>query len=313
MPGLYPRVRRGTVVRPMSPVGTYWEATVLAEEASIVVRDDLIFTACHFDKDALEGEYYTEHDDLTPEEIRLLGSLLLLVGPERGFMAQYPDSLSIRLEDQPCLDDPAVLERLEAELRASIRSPEYRPPTCPPLPPSSYGHFHWPIESAIQKSLFEAIDISDALLVRGISTLLKAGMLHCHLAFQEEANYALWISLDASHSIILEHLEATGISNPSSVDAQNFIHDAFGEKRSGLKYFQEFYEDRIITMHPKNRFGIFGVAPLGHDDFYWLHNGLRDVYRYILLGEVVDPQAAFDTPEFWENMRAGSPRGKATS
>ncbi|MXO70011.1 hypothetical protein GRI72_14515 [Altererythrobacter marinus] len=97
------------------------------------------------------------------------------------------------------------------------------------------------------------------------------------------------------------------MANPTSVDAQNFIHDAFAEERSGLKYFEEFYEDRIVTMHPKNRFGVFGSAPLGQDEFYWLHNGLRDVYRFLILGEVIDPQVEFDTEDFWEALRKSHP------
>lgn len=291
----------------MSPVGTYWRSSFTTDIASFVVRDDLIFTACHFDKDAHEGDFYTEYDDLMPEELRLFGALLVSTGLDRGFMAQYPDPCSLRLEEKRSLGDENVLADLEARLRLALSKEGKQPPSSTPLPPCSYSYFHLPNPAVVQHEIFAAIDPFDALLIRGLGTLLKAGMLHMHLAFQEEAHYALWVSLDASHSIILDRLRAGGMSNPNSVDAQDFIHDAFAEERSGLKYFEEFYEDRILTMHPKNRFGIFGSAPLGHDDFYWLHNGLRDVYRFLILNKVIDPQGEYDTDEFREASRLGDP------
>ena len=302
-PLMWPTIRRGTIVRPMSPFGSYWSSSSLMADAAYIVRDDLVFTACHFDQNAREDDYYTEHDEPTPEETRLLASLALSIGADRGFMAQYPDVSSIRLDHQRALNDPAVIDEAEAELRRAIAMASQRSLTCPPLPPCSYGHFHWPLPLSVQRSIYESIDVQDHLLIRGLATWLKSSMLFSHPLFGEEANYPLWISLDASLAIVFEVLRATGISNPTALEAQNFVHDAFGEKRSGLKYFEKFYEDRIMTMHPQNRFGTFAFAPIGHDDFYWLHNGLREVYRYILLDAVVDPQVEYDTEEFWADIR----------
>lgn len=285
-----PAVRRGTIVRPMSPFGTYWSSSSMMPIAAYVVREDLIFTACHYDQDVQEPKYYTEHDDLKPEETRLLGSLALPIGADWGFMAQYPDVLSICIGDQRPLDDPSVVAEIEAELREALAAQAPRPPTYPSLPPCGYAHFHLPLPLEAQRNIYEKLDAQNHLLIRGVATWLKASMLRCHPSFGEEANYPLWIALDASLGIISDALKATGISNPSALDAQNFIHDAFGEQRSGLRFFEQFYDDRIMTMHPKSRFGTFGFAPLGHDDFYWLHNALREVYRYIVLGEVIDPQ-----------------------
>lgn len=305
-PLMRPMVRRGTIVRPMSSFGTYWSSSSMMADAAYIVREDLIFTACHFDQDAHEDNYYTEHDEPTPEETRLLASLALPIGADRGFMAQYPDVTSIRLDHRRALDDPAVIAEVEAELRQALAMATERPRTCPPLPPCTYGHFHWPLPLSVHRNIYENIDDQDHLLIRGLATWLKSSMLYSHSAFGEEANYPLWISLDASLAIVFEALQATGVANPSALDAQNFVHDAFGEKRSGLKYFEEFYEDRIMTMHPRNRFGTFAFAPIGHDDFYWLHNGLREVYRYVVLGAVIDPQAEYDTEEFWTQQRARS-------
>ncbi|MXO70004.1 hypothetical protein GRI72_14460 [Altererythrobacter marinus] len=183
MPTFYPTVRSGTVVRPMSPVGSYWRSSLLTEYASFVVRDDLIFTACHFDKDAHEGDYYTEYDDLTPEEVRLLGAMQVSTGLHRGFMAQYPETASLRLETKQSLDDKDVLAEVEAQLRDALAKSVMQPLSATPLPPSRYTHFHWPNPSKVQERLFAAINPFDTLMIRGLATLLKAGMLHMHLAF----------------------------------------------------------------------------------------------------------------------------------
>lgn len=297
-------IRRGTIIRPMSQLGIYWSTSAALDHAAYVVRDDLIFTACHFDQDQNESEFYTEHDEPMPEEVRLYASLALAVGVERGFMVQYPDMFSIRVDDQPCLADETTVKELDLLLRKALSANSPRAMGDPPLPPSSYTHFHWPLPVASQRTIYENVDPTDALLIRGLATLLKSSMLHMHRAFAEEANYPLWISLDASLSIIFEILRADGNLNPNAFDAQTYVHDVFGEPQSGLKYFEEFYQDRITTMHPQNRFGTFAFAPLGHDEFYWLHSGLREVYRYIILGEVVDPQVNFGTENSWANLRA---------
>lgn len=297
-------VRRGTIVRPMSPLGTYWSQSSLLEDAAYVVRDDLIFTACHFDQDAHEDEYYTEYDEPTPEEIRLLASLALPIGRDRGFMSQYPCVVSIRLDERRRLDDLEAIAAAEAALRHALASDATRPLGGAPMPPGKYRHFHWPLPVSTHENLHANIDARDHLMVRGLATWLKSAMLNIHQVFAEEANYPLWISLDASFAIIQEVLRDTGVPNPSAVDAQNFLHDAFSEARSGSRYFEEFYEDRIMTMHPQNRFGTFAFAPIGHDDFYALHDMLREVYRYVLLGAIVDPQEPFDTDEFWAQLRS---------
>ncbi|UZK66692.1 hypothetical protein [Sphingomonas sp. M1-B02] len=282
----------------MSPLGTYWSQSSQHEDAAYVVREDLIFTACHFDQDMHEGDYYSEYDEPTPEEIRLLASLALSIGLDRGTMAQYPCVASVRLDERRRLDDPQVIAEVETSLRRKLSSDTRQARGAVPMPPGNYEHFHWPLPISTHQDLRSNIDASDHLMIRGLATWMKASMMNMHEAFGEEANYPLWISLDASFAVIQEIVRANGVSDPSAVDCQAYIHDSFGEANSGLKYFEEFYADRIMTMHPRNRFGTFAFAPISHCDFYALHDALREVYRYILLGEVVDPQQPFDTDSF---------------
>lgn len=301
------RLKTGTIVRPMSSAGTYWREGYSHPQAAYVVTQDLIFSVCHFDWSGRDIEYYTEHDDITPEEVRLFASLGLPIGWDRGFMLLYPHYLSFIFPEQPPLDDPITISRIEAALRDAIAANGRAVGLDPPLPPNQYNHFHWPLPEAVHRNLYCRIDDHDDVLIRGLATWLKASMLVGHRSFAEEANYPLWISLDASFSLICEILREQGNGNPSAIDAQNFIHDAFDEPQSGNRYFEEFYEDRIMSMHPQNRFGTFGFAPIKHCDFYYLHNGLREVYRLILLGENVDPQASFDTEDFWAQFKLTHP------
>jgi hypothetical protein len=78
-------------------------------------------------------------------------------------------------------------------------------------------------------------------------------------------------------------LRERGLQNPSALDAGALIDeiDGFDPHLSTMSYFEEFYEARIKTMHPSSRFGIFPVAPLEADDFYFLRRGLIEVYHWL--------------------------------
>ena len=66
----------GTVLRVFSPVGIYWKENFTASNAAYVNEGDLIFTACHFDVRPHEGGYYSEADEPTLDELRLMASLV---------------------------------------------------------------------------------------------------------------------------------------------------------------------------------------------------------------------------------------------
>lgn len=280
---------RGTVVRLMSPLGLYWSDSSLFENAAYVVREDLIFTACHYDRTAYEGDFYSEYDNLKPEEVRLSASLALPMAYHAGMVVQYPSSVALYLADRPRLDDINVIATIEGMLRSAL-SKVAPSQLCQSIRADvGYHHalLHLPVP--VHRRLFIGIDPLDHLLIRGLGTWIKSAMLNSHSLFSEEAHYPLWISLDASFSIIQGTLRTRGIPMPTAVDAGDFMSDAFGEPRNGKGYFAEYYEDRIKATHPQSRFGTFPFAPVSHSDFYMLYKSLRDVYRVIVLGEVVDP------------------------
>ena len=125
----------------------------------------------------------------------------------------------------------------------------------------------------LQTELFNSFDTSDYLMIRGVSTLLRSGMLTAHYQFLEEAINTTFISLEASFRLVLRKLKTIGVNNPSSKDAADYIANVFYSDAAN-KYFEEYYESRIKSLHPESRFGVFPHAPLMADDCYDLFNEL---------------------------------------
>lgn len=285
-------ISRGTVLRCFGPAGLYWRETFRSKTAIYINEGDLIFTACHFDEEPHEGDYYSEFDEPTIDELRLLAALILPIGPHDGMLVVYPLQPSLGIGDQIDLSQPSVSEAYSLLVRSKLEFQNQRAWRYGPIPPVfggekyDYRDAHAPAE--MQGRIYEVIDVSDHLLMRGLNALMKAGMLQAHAVFGEQAHYCLYIALDASHQLILRMLREAGLPNPSSVDAASFMSEAFGERPSGRKYFEDYYQDRIMTFHPESRFGVVPYAPLMNSHFYGLYYDLRDIYRWIVLRKDFD-------------------------
>ncbi|RZF64318.1 hypothetical protein EWE75_11185 [Sphingomonas populi] len=253
---------------------------------------DLIFTACHFDDDHQPNDFYTDFDDPRAEEFRLCAALSLPLGYDAGLMLPFPMHASLEFRQQCEWDNAGILE-LETELRASlmnIRDAERRVVILP-LPECVGGPSYQlradPVPFDLQRQIYNAIDLKDHLVVRGLGAYLRSQMLINGTTFRAEGLYTLFVSLDATFALTLRHLKASGNNNPTAPDAQAFIEDAFGNEPSGMRYFEEFYEDRIKALHPESRFGTFPYPPLSISEGYQLSRALRDVWRYLLTGSTI--------------------------
>jgi hypothetical protein len=162
------------------------------------------------------------------------------------------------------------------------------------LPPALGGPaYHWRDEGVnVQRvaELVGAIELTDHLLMRGLGALLRADMAWAHREIAEAALLQLYVALDASFSLILRLLRGRGVANPSALDAGALIDKVFNPDVDTGGYFWEYYEDRIKTMHPSSRLGIFPVAPLTADDFFFLRQGLVEVYYWLITGRVLAPE-----------------------
>ena len=69
-------------------------------------------------------------------------------------------------------------------------------------------------------------------------------------------------------------------------DAGEFLDDAFDSQYASDGYFTDFYEERIKTLHPQSRFGVFPAAPLFADEYSQLNSSLETLYDFLLTGHV---------------------------
>lgn len=288
------RVSRGTILRVQAPVGHYWRGKLAEPDALYVGRDDLVFTACHFDEQLHAGDYYSEFDEPMVEEIRLLGALGLSIGPDGGAVTFYPHPWSLRLPAFLNLSLPHAECELRSLILSSGMSRDYESPTDPPLPRAlggpAYGFREARMPRGLQRRILRGIEIRDHLLIRGLAAWLKGAMLGCHQMFVLEALYSLYVSLDASHSLVRRRLREEGVKNPSAEDAAEFLARSEGREAGGQGYFSDFYAERVSSLHPESRFGIFPYAPVKNCDAHCLMEDLREVFRLLILGKIVDPQ-----------------------
>jgi len=92
--------------------------------------------------------------------------------------------------------------------------------------------------------------------------------------------------MEASLRIIQRKLREAGVENPTAKHAGAFVDRAFENRFESDGYFEDFYDDRIKTVHPESRFGVYPAAPLDADDFYDLHDMLVPLYDFLISGYV---------------------------
>src|ERR1019366_5550765 len=160
----------------------------------------------------------------------------------------------------------------------------HRPPLIGGLP---YSHDDGSrLEHERQLEIFNCIDVSDPLLIRGLGTLIRAIMLEQFTEFLENSAMSLYVAMEASMEIVKETLRAEGNENPTPKDAGRFLDRIFGCEFEADGYFEDYYEDRIKIIHPASQFGVFPGAALGVDDVYFLRRALIHINDLLLTRNV---------------------------
>ncbi|KUY59297.1 hypothetical protein WS45_08430 [Burkholderia sp. RF2-non_BP3] len=240
---------------------------------------------------------YSEVDWLEPEVVRLLGSIMLAEDEDGSILRRFypvPHAGFEIDEERLDLTNSTTAKLVKAALVDTIDRVEWPP----------YIRANWeaclgrsfdlidPSASSkrLQRRYYAAFSHENHILMRGIQALIKSDMLARHLEFQEEATIAAFIALDASFEMVIRHLRQTGLKNPGSREAGDWLYKTFDEPlglsaAQGLKYFEEFYEQRIQTIHPGSRFGDAPFAPVMTDDWVHLRIMLPQVFGYLLLQE----------------------------
>lgn len=227
---------------------------------------------------------FPERALLLPEEIRLLGSILLsepdpwnngFPGLDRGESV----SLQVPVGERGLLE-PGMLASLEAEAaRLAL-------PMVAAGSPTRFSVYDGCSHSDAL-SLLKKIDTQDQLLLAGLARLLGASRLISFADELEEGAIALFISMGAALEFIRLHIASTrGVSDVPHSAVSEYLTSTFPHGAEIAEYFEARHEERIISVHPANRFGEFWAPPLMVGDIYHLQKSLFGVYRHILLGEI---------------------------
>lgn len=290
-----------------SPRGMYPRGTFCTPSSLFHADDDIVFAVTYGARwSATDDLPYREVDWLEPEVVRLLGALMMTEQFHGGLRSRFyplPHSGFILNEGKLDLSEPNIAIAIK---RAMLRTVNNRlwPKHVQDGWPYAIGkkfHLFNPAELSIDYfwRYWEGIPTGSHVLMRGIQALVKADMLAAYSEFREEAIIATFIAMEASHELVLRHLRANGLKNPTSADAGEWLYQTFDEPMGvygaeGLKYFEEFYSQRVQSMHPGSRYGDVPFAPVMADDYTHLRHALPNVFGYLVLGE--------HTTFFWQEV-----------
>lgn len=300
--------------RILSPSGIYPLETILFLDAVYVADEDLSFSVyretTHTRGREGDNESYSEVQWLNPSEVRLYGSLLLSIDVELQFISFYPhgfveliNQVDCDLSDRNWLFDsvkPMLIDKLIASDRfgaegySKERNKYQRSHIV--LPPVVSGEIYAQtkdINYELAKLIYQNIQLNDDLYIRGLYTLIKGGMLRRHYEFLEDAIHNLFISMDVAFNLVRRVLLSQGIKNPSSKDAMTYVLTAFNENNriktmEVERWFEEYYDRRIMSFHPDSRYGVVPHAPLYADDFSHLYKDMIEIYRYLICGYIAE-------------------------
>lgn len=291
------------------PFGMYPEGTFVTRNGLFHASPAAVFSLVHGKdwRDLDSNLPYSEFDWASPQELRLLGSLLLCEKREDCYMSFYPiiqyspwlDVSTLNLK-QPDLV-ARVLDLLHSA--AEVHGPGHEHDAIALCleggvnlaSPSQYNldrlHLFW-----------RRIRPSNYVLMRGIRALIKADMLCHHREFWEEALLSIYVALDASFHLVVENLRSNGVTNPTSHDAAVWLHEHFDAAfeiqppKEVERYFEQFYEERIMTLHPASRLGQTPFVPTMHDDVIHLRRSLREIFSYLVSG--------FHGQDYWDDVQS---------
>jgi hypothetical protein len=271
-------------IRLFNPRGHYPRGVCAVEGALYLADDEIAFTAVYARQfnQMMSNFPYSEMDWATPQEARFWASILLCEDAEGPKILLYPEHTTFALVDPPTVDlqDGEVQSELKGLVLYELSDRERIS--------TSYQLFEREVHMNRQPGFWEGIGDSEHVLLRGITCLIKCDMLSRYHEFTEEAIIVAFIALEASFSLVVQSLKQSGIPCPTARDAGKWLDNTFnrpiGIDPGDRKYFEELYERRVMTMHPRSRYGDCHYAPLAVDDLFDLRRDLREVFAYLVSG-----------------------------
>jgi hypothetical protein len=271
------RRERRFVVRVFHPRGQYPRGLVAQAEALYCADDEIVFcvTSTRLWSPIEDNAPYTEMDWITPDELRFIGSIYLceLWGGAKLMFYPVHDYSPVINRTQLDLTKHSTLDAVRNLVIQGIHFPGVAGQQAATLQECARQRYSLippeQVDLSRQVLLWRNIKTTDHLLLRGLNALMKSDMLSRHSEFFEEAIISCFIALEASFQMILKRLRIEGKRDPNARDAAEWLYEHF-DKHLGIqkpleRYFAEFYDQRIMTLHPSSRFGEFPYAPLTHE------------------------------------------------
>lgn len=235
-----------------------------------------------------EAQPAFELDNWTIHEVAFFAALLLGNGPHSIFRA-YP----MPIFSDMALDDPEQLIEDAQPLQQTIKkmaTDVHWMRGNAGIVPSSFEQYQL-IEltddcfERIAK-VWSEIDINNPVLIRGLHAILKSNILSNHFQFLDSALSMSHVALDALFELVRERLSSAGMPNSTSKDAQAFVEDLHGWPRSGRKFFEDYYSDRVRNFHTNSKHGAEFIPFFSHDDRIELNEYMLASYFTLITGDV---------------------------
>ena len=290
------RHRLGYCVRCFNPKGRYPAGTHFAKDGFFHADEEVVFSLVRGSSwERLDSDVpYSEFDWALPQELRLWAALIFCEKIDEPRMCLYPVTTELHWLEVRNLS--MNMDTVQKVRRLVLEEPEVVlvDPRFPPVPTRQKvsGPYDLLEERcfALERLpiFWQALDDFDYLILRAVHAMIKSDMLTCYHEFGEEAVIVLYIALEASFSYIKDILIIQGGSNPSAHDVAMWLYRNFDADwgldppEHGVGYFSEFYENRIMTMHPSSRYGEVPYAPLMNDDYIHLRRTLREIFAYLV-------------------------------
>lgn len=249
-----------------------------------------------------------ELDNWTIQEVRFLAAMYIGHGESHG-VRLYP--LPIFKDIDQCsvesvVEDGTLLKPL---LTAATTDDYFMAGNHGLLPKklSQYQFFDWDDRRLEQATkFFNAADVDDQILFRGLHALLKSEMLFNHFQFRDASLAFSHIALDAAYSMVSKTLKASGVQNPSSYDAQAYMEKLYDVPPTRRKFFEDYYSDRVRNFHTDSRYGAESIPSFCIDDIRHLNSALKGLFYLLATSELHD-ETRLDRDQYLKNdmLRSG--------
>ncbi|GAF84953.1 unnamed protein product [marine sediment metagenome] len=274
---------KSVVITILKPEFDYSLPSFVHRDALYYASDEIVFIATKRQAANYTEDVFTEIAIWQPEEIQLFGAITLSRSRVE-FATWHASVLDNSSLDTDLSSEDVINECIETAKNILIDNKEKTNHRY-----TTYIKKH--VDSDYEKLLFENIDVSWGLLLRGLYTLMKSELLmkmgNSHL-FMEESFIDMQISCEAALAIIRGHLADSGISRPTPKDAYKYIESKSVPGLQFPEYLKDIYASWVETKHPLSDYGANWAPSIQADDVFETWDVLISIYRHIINDKPID-------------------------